>query len=147
MREKMRFLILLVICMTGIRCNLFTSSKYEYRYNVEVIYTRPADAELWPDLYGRDVLLDLYLYDPQSQYHNIGYQIVMHTIGVNTFRCLIDKLYIQRPGETKHRLGITDTQQQNYFTDAKNISVQGAYDLEIAELSGSSFLFFRIAKN
>jgi len=65
MRVKMRLLMLLVICMAVIRCASSTvpEKNYEYRYNVEVIYTRPANAEIWPGGNGYVQLIQA-LYDP-----------------------------------------------------------------------------------
>ena len=127
MREKMRFLMLLVICMAGIRCA--GSDDSEYRYNVEFTYTRPANFELNPS--GEDdVILMVRIHEPTASWGFDDIWVLMTKTGELTYKCFIDKIYVQKPGEEKHQAGVTDCFIKDQTPHAEDISVQGAYDLE-----------------
>jgi hypothetical protein len=76
-----------------------------------------------------------------------GEVISMNKTGANTYKCLISKVYIQKPGETKHQITVDDWLRNPSFTYAENISVQGAYDLEARTMSYGTALLFRMAKD
>lgn len=153
MREKMLFMIVLMTCVLGIQCSSPAGpDKDDYRNNVEVTYTRPADAEIDTGAVD-DVWLSLYLYDPAvttgfwgPSYHD-SRDIVMDKTGKNTYRCVVNKIYIQKPNEEKHQAGVSDIPRVPQITYAENISVQGAYDLETRTMRVGTTLLFRMAKN
>ena len=151
MREKMLFMIVLMTCILGIRCsNPAGPDEDDYRNNVEVTYTRPADAEL--DTGVKDtVVLSLDLCDPavtgQWWSGRDGRDIVMDKTGKNTYRCVVNKIYVQKPNEEKHEARVFDILKVPQFTYAENISVQGAYDLETRTVQEGTVLLFRMAKN
>jgi len=119
---------------------------YEYRYDVEVIYTRPDNAEIWPG--GDDsVLLQGILYYPAATYPYFNEVSWMNKTGGNTYKYLISKVYVQKPGETKHQITVDDLLRNPSFTYAENISVQGAYDLEARTMQYGTALLFRMAKD
>ena len=153
MREKMLFMIVLMTCVMGIQCSSPAGpDKDDYRNNVEFTYTRPDDAGLKPE--GKDdVALQLELYDPAATagfwgptYHDSRF-ISMNKTGKNTYRCVVNKIYVQKPGEEKHEAGIGDCLKVSMATYAENISVQGAYDLETRIMRVGTTLLFRMAKN
>jgi hypothetical protein len=145
MHEKMRFLMLLVICMAGIRC-ANSAADYEYRYNVEVTYTRPADFELNPN--GEDdVILTLDIYEPTAPWGFTSIKVLMTKTGELTYKCFVAKIYVQKPGEEKHQAVVADAFIKDQTPHAEYISIQGAYDLETRTMQVGTALLFRMAKN
>lgn len=106
---------------------------YEYRYNVEVIYTRGAgDYQKEQDR----VLLHYYLYDPlrtepPSYWTDLG-TIGMNKIGENKYRCYLHKVFIQTPllSLDKHRITVSDF-IKNGGMKGESVDIQGAYEQEI----------------
>jgi hypothetical protein len=142
--------MLLVICMAGIRCASPTVptvpeknyKDYEYRYIAYVTYTRPpADANNWGGVYD-SVYLEQWLYDPE-RIAGVAYAwFQMDKTGPNAFKSLISTVYIQKPGEQKHALYVHDHGSKS-LGSAENLSVEGAYDLEVK----GNCLLFRMAKD
>jgi hypothetical protein len=152
MRKQMTILAILTIaCLSGIQCgrDLTTGwkpSAYEYRYNVEVTYTRPLGAELTPG--GDDtVQLVLQLVDPAQPYGYQGGGIWMTKVGPNTYKCTIAKVYVQpSSGGSSHQLGVTDLLKKPMYCHAEDITVQGAYDLGVREMQYGTDLTFKMSK-
>jgi hypothetical protein len=71
----------------------------------------------------------------------------MNKTGGNTYKYLISKVYIQKPGETKHQITVDDLLRKPSFTYAEDISIPGAYDLEARDMLDGTNLLFRMAKN
>ncbi len=152
MRIKMRLLLLLVICMTGIRCATPTATvpekNYEYRYNVEVTYTRPDNAELFPGEEDEVTLVRKLLDSGQIGGWDGAANLMMKKTGANTYKYVISKVYVQKPGELiKHRLGVWDMLRNPRHANAEDISIPGAYDLEARDMLDGTNLLFRMAKN
>ncbi len=122
---------------------------YEYRYNVEVIYTRTTQDI--PAVGSDRVSLWCSLYNPPS---NVGKLITgdMDKIAENKFRYYLPEVFIQTPlNPDKHKIHLNDYTiiSRNNLTD--DIYIQGAYDLEIEEEDWSGFirfyLKFKMSKN
>lgn len=103
---------------------------YEYRYNVEVIYTRTnTDYSTNSD----DVRLIYFLLNvelPGYDTSDDGFK-EMQKIGAGRFRCYLDKVYIQNENHTglKHTVYVSDS-RLNYGT-GEGIEVEGMYAAEI----------------
>jgi len=122
---------------------------YEYRYNVEVIYTRVAlDSSEVPDY----VKLHYILLDPglgDWSWIDSGY-IEMNKIEENKYRCYLPKVFVQNSGwNSKHRVIVTDNKE----IDVKNsyIIIQGAYDYELNDYENSrgdieKCVYFKMSK-
>ena len=111
----------------------------EYRYNVEVTYTRTQSSD------NKTVQLIYYQNDPCAKY---GYEkegIWMTEVSENKFRCCIEKVFVQTPiYPEKHSISANDV----FGSTGENIVVQGAYDMEIQSgmCCGNTVLYFRMAK-
>jgi hypothetical protein len=101
----------------------------------------PRPTQTTGGVYDR-VELEQWLYDPARD-SGVNYsRFQMDKTGPNAFKSLISSVYIQKPGEEKHRLYVMDYGSL-HKASAENLSVQGAYDLEVS----GNLLLFRMAKD
>lgn len=122
---------------------------YEYRYNVEVIYTRITID--YPD--NQDlVYFHYFLKDPAyiSEFVDYTGMIEMDKIGENMYSCYLPKVFVQTPPyPDKHMVYVSD-EKKGGLHRAENISIQGAYEQEIRELDWGTFvytfLYFKMSK-
>jgi len=113
---------------------------YEYRYNVEVIYSDVAEGESDSPLY-----LYYGLYDIWGAF-NSG-QIRMTKIGEKKARCYLPKvIIITEEANYKHKVSVVDPNKQPLCDRGENIDVQGAYELEISTQHYCSELLFKMSK-
>jgi hypothetical protein len=119
---------------------------YEYRYNVEVIYTRLAVEKPESQDY---VALSYDLEDPAAldwdppQLRDSG-TIEMNKIGENKYRCYLPKVFVQTPlHPDKHRVGVDDWKTE-FGLKGESVDVQGAYDLEIWRADFTTFVHVRL---
>jgi len=124
---------------------------YEYRYNVEVIYTRVAvDYPQFQDYVGLHYnLRDPAIKDSHSWETDQGV-MEMNKIGENKFRCYFSKVFVQTPLHLdKHKVSVSDFRRSGAI--AEKIDIQGAYDQEITKHDFgafiNSFLYFKMSKN
>ena len=104
---------------------------HEYRYNIEVIYTRgTGDYTQAQD----KVKLHYYLYDPsvtEGPYYftDMG-TMNMNKIGENKYRCYLHKVFIQTSSHpTRHRV-IIDDWIINGGMKGESVDIQGAIEKE-----------------
>lgn len=136
------------LCLTLDNCKSPEAPKelgYEYRYNVEVIYTRIAVKN--PNM-QENVTLNYHLNDPS--YADTGGWLNMDKIETNKYRCYLPRVFIQTVEHPeKHRVTLDDWRGGVFF-NGENIHIQGAYDQEIKEEDWSTFfkypLLFRMSK-
>ncbi|UCC41490.1 MAG: hypothetical protein JSV96_08755 [Candidatus Aminicenantes bacterium] len=126
---------------------------YEYRYNVEVVFTRTAlkypECTDWVRLHYN--LFDPVLYPWK---YDIG-NLEMDKIEENKFRCYLPKVCINTPAYSKrvhrHSVSVEDDKSDEFAVLAEHIDVQGAYDLEIKSRNFGTFvdstLWFKMSKN
>ena len=144
MLRKIFFLMLMFSLFLGLNnCGglKVREDYFEFRYNVEVVYTNVAEE-------GSNVTLYYILYDPIASGSNtvLGH-IIMNKIGGNEARCYLPKVYVQREDEfVKHRVSVADENLAPDFQTGKNIFVQGAYELEIESVSNGTLLTFKMSK-
>lgn len=109
---------------------------YEYRYNVEVIYS--------PTTSQSRATITYVLYDPGkdgSDKGEIG-GMEMNKIGKDRFRCYLDKVFIQTPRwHSKHHVFVMGPGIECWT--GENINIQGMYDVEIRQglVCGTSLHF------
>jgi hypothetical protein len=125
----------------------------EYRYNVEVIYTRGAGDYQKAQDYVR---LHYYLYDPAirdwpNYWTDLG-TIKMYKIGENKYRCYLHKVFIQTPRKYKNHRVIVDDWITNGGMKGESVDIQGAYAQEIEkidELGNAIWIWvkFKMSKN
>ena len=128
---------------------------YEYRYNIEVVYT-PTTVD-YPE--RRDeVRLHCYLYDPtlmvppNPRSHDFS-SIEMEKVGENKYRCYLHKAFVHTPYNfEKHYVLIgIDMRRSGRAVTAEYIEIQGAYDQEVKIYDFGTFvnsrLYFRMSKN
>ena len=117
---------------------------FDFRYNVEVVYTNVAED-------GSNVTLYYILYDPtvSAGSKDTGY-IVMEKIEGNKARCYIPKVFIQHESEigwdTKHIASVVDKNVAFDVHTGENIEIQGAYELEIENVPNGTRLKFKMSK-
>lgn len=144
MLRKIAFLMLMFSLFLGLNnCGglKVREDYFEFRYNVEVVYTNVAED-------GSNVTLYYILYDPTASGSNtvLGH-IIMNKIGGNEARCYLPKVYVQHEDEfVKHRVSVADENLAPDFQTGKNIFVQGAYELEIESVSNGTLLTFKMSK-
>ena len=104
MLRKIVFLMLMFSLFLGLNnCGglKVREDYFEFRYNVEVVYTNVTEE-------GSNVTLYYILYDPIASGSNtvLGH-IIMNKIGGNEARCYLPKVYVQREDEfVKHRVKV-----------------------------------------
>ena len=151
MYRKIAFLIPMFFLFLGLHnCKSpeEPESKYEYRYNVEVIYTRTNadypnrsdEVRLWYNLLNFEL--------PGYNTSEVGVK-EMNKIGKDRFRCYLDKVYIQSERHTglKHNVMALDNRLE--CDTGEGIDVQGMYGAEIrygSILVGFSRLYFLMSK-
>lgn len=122
---------------------------YEYRFQVEVIYTT-VDVDHAND----SVSLRYMLYDPAKTFdmpdgfYRTG-TIRMDKIGENKYRCILPSVFIQPPGNYDcHRIDIhhtTQSEMQDERVDLQEVYIQGAYEQETREaFAGIDFFWICI---
>jgi hypothetical protein len=114
---------------------------FEYRYNVEVVYSNVAEGE-------SSVTLYYILYDPLREGGSIdpGY-IIMNRIEGDKARCYLPKVFVQHEDDlNKHKVSVVDKNVAQYLKTGKNIEIQGAYELEIeSDDAGGTRLTFKMS--
>jgi hypothetical protein len=141
--EKMRkyFLILFLNFLTFISCEkIFKPGKeepIEFRYNVEVVYTRDVNKIKFPNAPDIASPLVVELYNPfrggyEDKYDQINIQ--MEKIAENKFRGVIPQVYIQRSIDLnwKHKAYIFDRKIGGVTGEMK---IEGEYGVEIRQYS------------
>ena len=107
---------------------------YEYRYNVEVIYTRAAGNYTQAQ---DKVRLHYYLHDPaitEGQYWHLDFATIdMNKIGENKYRNYLHKVFIHTPRESKKHRVIVDDFITNSGMKGESVDIQGAFEQEIIE--------------
>lgn len=105
---------------------------FEYRYNVEVIYTRlPQWRNHDDDWQDANVWIELKLYNPKYESHyDTPFTRVMYMekISQDKFRCYIPEVFIQTPVHwKKHWVLVCD-----FASTTEGIYIEGAYEWELA---------------
>ena len=147
--------IAIIITMFFLCLGIYTCSSpeepepnYEYRYNVEVIYTRTSVD--YPNR-SDEVRLFYSLLDfeiPGFSSKDSGVK-EMNKIGKDRFRCYLDKVYIQNENHMglKHTVYVSDSRLND--GTGEGIDVQGMYGAEIrygSILVDFSRLYFLMSK-
>ena len=128
---------------------------YNYRNNVEVIYTRDTSKITNPAGKNSTVFLDFELYDPEKS--PARYQGFHSTeqINANVFRVYLPRVFIQtEKTSVKHKVWVADPMLKLFdntgreiptssFT-GENIVINGAYDLQIVPLTSGTELHFKM---
>jgi hypothetical protein len=153
MRRKMAFILLVLFCCLGLTsCQSPEEPEpvlvlnYEYRDNVEVVYTHaggqtnPNEQLLFCDLYDPALLLQ-----PNPREYDIC-KIQMDKIGENKYRCTIPKVFIQTQAHSKpHYLLIWfDKNEPIIMSAIDKIEIQGAYDQEARVFDETNYYKFRL---
>lgn len=153
MSRKMAFLsLVLFFCLGLINCQSPEEPEpalkpiYEYRYNVEVVYTHaggqtnPNKQLLYCDLYDPALLMQ-----PNPREYDIC-KIQMDKIGENKYRCNIHKVFIQTRAHPKlHYLLIWfDKNEPTIMSAVDKIEIQGAYEQEARVFDETNYYKFRL---
>lgn len=143
MVRKTAFLIpVFFICLALNNCGglKVREDYFEYRYNVEVVYSNVAEG-------GSSVTLYYVLYDPlrEGGSTNPGY-IVMNRIEGNKARCYLPKVFVQHEDDfIRHKVSVVDKNAAPGLKTGKNIEIQGTYGLEIeSDGAGGTSLTFKM---
>ncbi len=112
---------------------------FEYRYNVEVVYSNIAEGE-------KSITLYYILYDPlrESGSTDPGF-IIMNRIEGNRARCHLPKVFVQHEDDLiKHIVSVVDENEAPNLHTGKNVTIRGAYELEIESVSNGTRLKFKM---
>jgi hypothetical protein len=112
---------------------------FEYRYNVEVVYSDAEEGE-------GSVTLYYILYDPLGEVgsQKIGH-LIMNRIEGNKARCYLPKVFVQHEDDLmKHIVSVVDENGDPLIHTGKNIDIQGAYELEIESVPNGTRLTFKM---
>ncbi|MFX0198014.1 MAG: hypothetical protein ACFFCW_17990 [Candidatus Hodarchaeota archaeon] len=142
MAKKLAILMPLVfLCLGLYNCGglKVRDDYFEYRYNVEVVYSDVEEG-------GGSVTLYYILYDPLKEVgsQDIGY-LIMNRIEGNKARCYLPKVFVQHEDDLmKHIVSVVDENGDPRLHTGKNINIQGAYELEIESVPNGTRLTFKM---
>jgi len=133
-----KYFLIILIFLTFISCEkIFKPGKeepIEFRYNVEVVYTRDVNKIKFPNAPDIASPLVVELYNPfrggyEDKYDQINIQ--MEKIAENKFRGIIPQVYIQRSIDLnwKHKAYLQDLKLGEWT--GEDMRIEGEYGVEI----------------